>query len=375
MDNPTQKLYLTRPQRFYSRWQANRKNTSFEIPLIKEILVKYDLDLIGTPKSAIGGSRNKTYIIDTTRGKKIFKRYKESLGKSTIIQEHSILNYLASIGFPAVRLIPTVSGETLLHYDKQRYVLYHYVNGFMLYDYMLFPSTKKKYIAMAGRLLGRLHNALKDFIPQGYNPDGFDRKTGERWRDAKWYQNKLSTCRENAGNGENSGSDRNFSYLVKNTEYLVDSLLMTDSILKEADLDCQIIHKDFGQANVIYRCNNSPIIIDFEIARMDWRIIDLIDGWENFCSGWSGFSLGKMKIFYNAYNNTVRLSENELVFIPIIWKFLNTTKCILFLNKYCETGNKQALKKAYRFFNTIKMGNLFYENLITITGMKKLVIH
>lgn len=375
MDNPSPKPYLIRPQRLYAKWQANRKNISFEMPLIKEILTKYDLGLTDSPKPAIGGSRNKTYIIETSRGKKIFKQYKESLGEPTIIQEHSILNYLNKINFPATRLVPTKFGETLVHYNEQRYALYDFVDGFTLYDYVLSPSIRNKYISIAGRHLAMLHMALKNFIPQGFNPDGFNPETGERWRDINWYAKKLMDCKKKMKSFPKKSRLLKLSHVLDRAEYLEDLLFKNDTLLKTADLNYQMIHKDFGQANVLYTQQDSPVIIDFEISRMDWKIIDLIDGWVNFCKGRSELSFDKMKTFYNAYNDTVRLNENELAFIPVIWNFLNITKCILFLNKYCETGKKQALKKAYQFFKTIQMKNKLYNNLKTITGVRELVIN
>ncbi len=375
MDGLKPKIYLRRPQRYYQMWKADRNRKSLDPTFINEILDKYDFNLISTPKPTLGGSRNYSLIIETSKGKKIFKQYKESLGEPTIIQEHSILNYLNRIDFPATRLVPTKFGETLLHYKNQRYALYDFVDGFTLYDYVLSPSIRKKYISSAGRHLAMLHRALKDFVPEGFNPDGFNPETGERWRDINWYAKKLVSCREKTKFSKKKSSIARLSHILDRAEYLEDLLLETDTLLKMADLNYQMIHKDFGQANVLYTQHNSPVIIDFEIARMDWKIIDLIDGLVNFCEGGTGFRLDKMKTFYNAYNDTFRLSENELVFMPIIWKFLNITKCILFLNKYCETGKKQALKKAYRFFKTIKMKKKIYNNLKTITGVKELVIH
>jgi len=375
MNDLNQKLYLRRPQRYYAIWKANRNRKSVDMRFINEILIKYDLNLVNAPKPTIGGSRNYTLIIETSKGKKVFKQYKESLGESTIIQEHSILNYLNRVNFPAARLVPTKNGETLLHYNNRRYALYDYVDGFTLYDYVLSPSLRKKYISIAGKQLAMLHRILKDFVPQGFNPDGFNLETGKRWRNFSWYDQILVNCKKKLTFPTKKMRNSKLSFLLDKVQFLQDLFLNTDKILNMADLNYQVIHKDFGQANVLYTQHNSPVIIDFEIARIDWKIVDLIDGWVNFCKCRTGFNLEKMRAFYNAYNNILRLKKNELAYIPQIWKFLSITKCILFLNQFCEAGSKRALKKAYRSFKAIEMSKFFYDNLQSVTGIKEFVFH
>ena len=61
------------------------------------------------------------------------------------------------------------------------------------------------------------------------------------------------------------------------------NLVKTENFLENANLPKQIVHVDFSRSNVLFRKNALPIVVDFEIARMDWRIIDVVNGLSAFC--------------------------------------------------------------------------------------------
>ncbi len=349
MDYPSSLLYIPHPRRFYSLIKAYRGKPSIDPPTVREILNYYDLELIGPLKPISAGMRNESLAVNTSEGLKFLKRYKESLGETTIIQEHSILKHLAEKEFPAVRLIPAKLGQTLIHFKEHRYAFFEYINGFRVYDYIFLPTTRQQFIASAGKLLGSLHRVLNYFAPDGFNPDGFNPQTNRRWRDTEWFLNKIDDIRIRS-------SDKKFtrmkelSIFIGESQNLGDSLVEIQKQLRPVNLPRQIIHKDFGPSNILFRKNEKPIVIDFEIARLDWRVVDLINGWEKFCNSKFGFSQKKMKIFLDAYQKEVRLSENEFKYIPLVWKYLNLTACIFSFHQFCLTGSRPLLAYACRSF-------------------------
>lgn len=340
-------FYLPNPKRLYASIRSSSRKSFLSYHRLREILSLYDLTLDGVPVRPKAGSRNATLVINTTEGKKVLKRYKESLGDSTIIQEHSILKYLAENDFPAVRLVPARSGQTLIHFKKHRYALFDYINGFRVYDYILLPTTRQQFIASAGQLLGVLHRVLSHFTPDGFNPDGFNPQTDRRWRDTQWFLNKIDDIRIRSSD-EKFTRMKELSIFMAESQNLGDSLVEIQKQLRPVNLPRQIIHKDFGPSNILFRKNEKPIVIDFEIARLDWRVIDLINGWERFCKNRFGLSRKKMKIFLDAYQKEVRLSENEFKYIPLVWKYLNLTGCIFNFHKFCITGSRSAFAYACR---------------------------
>ncbi len=345
-------LYLPRPQRIYPWLKSYLRRLSIEVGDIGEVISLYGLDLIKRPKPASGGVRNNNFILNTSRGKKFLKMYKESLGQSTIVQEHSILKYLAKIRFPAARLEVTRAGETLVQRDKDRYALFDFVgNGFCSYDYITTPNQARQYIAVAGKMLAFLHDKLKDFVPEGYNPDGFKAKTGKRWRDNEWFVSKLKICMDKAIlRGEKKNNHKSL-WLLQRARDLENELKQTNALIDDANLPRQIIHKDYGPSNLLFRKNELPIVIDFEIARLDWRVVDIIDGWQGFCVDRTGYNVEKMKCFLDAYQFHMPLTADEFKMIPEVWKLLQIRSCIRYWYAYCMTGNRVSLVKACKCIN------------------------
>ena len=341
-------VFLPRPHRSYPWFKSYRKRLSIDIETVNEILSEYDLYLIEKPISTTSGSRNISLIVNTIRGKGILKSYTESLGSSTIIQEHSILKYLAQIDFPATRLVETKSTQTLVIRGKHRYALFDYVDGgYRSCDYIAFPKQTSRYIAIAGRMLAALHSKLADFTPQGYNPDGFKSKTGDRWRDTGWFANKLTFNVNKTLLRNEDRRKHKYALLLQNAEKLETALFDYTSTLNSADLPRQVIHKDYGPGHLLFRKNMSPVIIDFEIARFDWRIVDIIDGFQSFCKSWKGyFCHDKIKAFLSNYQAKVHLTSTELEYLPSVWKLMQVWSCILDWHKHFSIGDTGLLDSA-----------------------------
>lgn len=338
---------MQRPQRLYPWLKSYLQRGFIETSGISEILSIYGLDLISRPKHSIGGERNRSLILNTSSGEKLLKKYTKNIGQSTIIQEHSILKYLAKISFPAARLEATQSGQTLVQKDKDRYALFSFVEkGFHSYDYITTPKQARRYIAVAGKMLAFLHEKLKDFVPEGYNPDGFKSKTGERWRDNEWFLSKLKICVDKTLLQAEKKNKNKSPWLLQRASDFENTLRKTIAIIDAADLPRQIIHKDYGPSNLLFRKNQPPVVLDFEIARLDWRIVDIINGWGGFCQKRSGYHLNKMKCFLDAYQTNMPLTADEFTLIPAVWKLLQIRSCINYWYSYCTTGNKMSLIRA-----------------------------
>jgi Ser/Thr protein kinase RdoA (MazF antagonist) len=355
MHYPSYHLYIPHPRRFYSLIKAYRRKTCFDSSTVREILNYFNLELTGPLTPITAGMRNKSLIVNTSQGPKFLKRYKESLGETTIVQEHSILRFLQRKDFPSVRLEPTPAGQTLIHFENKRYALFEFVEGHRIFDYFFLPSTLKKLIYLAGYVLGKLHTQLHNFIPDGYNPDGFNPETGKRWRDIEWFFEQLEYIKKFFANVNGKKQNKIFKSIIADIEILGSNLLKIDKLFSQVNLPQQIIHKDFGRSNILFQKNKLPTVIDFEIARMDWKLIDLINGWEHFCRGKSGFNVDKMKIFLNAYRKEQHISDEEARYLPTIYKYINITRCIINFKIFCISGEKILLKNALHHFKRIKI--------------------
>jgi Ser/Thr protein kinase RdoA (MazF antagonist) len=346
-------LFLPRPDLLYRRWR-DRPDPSPDSVIIQEVLAGYGLELVEAPHPLSGGNRSRSVLVNTSAGKKVLKKYRKQLQKSTVVYEHSILSYLAQIDFPAPRLNLTSNHETILDYQQGRYALFDFIEGgFHYHNYLLAPWQVSAAIKVAGEMLARLHLALRNFVPEGQSPDGFESQTEDRGRDLGWFLEKLAYCRTKTLGSRESTEDRGNVQLLAHISSLEKSLVQLDAFLQEAALPRLVIHADYGPYNLLFRQNAPAVIIDFEIARLDWRITDFIHAWYRFCYGWSGFKISRMDRFLTAYQALFPLTEIELELIPAVWKFLNIRKVIVNWFNFCETGDCAWLTRTEKYIRLV----------------------
>jgi Ser/Thr protein kinase RdoA (MazF antagonist) len=244
--------------------------------------------------------------------------------------------------------VETKSSQTLVQRGKNRYALFDYVVGsFRSFDYIAFPKQTHQYIAIAGEMLAILHDKLADFTPQGYNPDGFKSKTGDRWRDIEWFADKLAFSVNKTSLRNENRPKHKYTLLLQNARKLKTILFDNTYLLNSTDLPRQIIHADYHPGHLLLRKNEPPVIIDFEIARFDWRLIDIIYGLQTFCKNRRGYYChNKIRTFLSNYQFIMPLTPTELKFFPSVWKLMQTWWCIFSWHQHCSIDRKGALIRA-----------------------------
>jgi Ser/Thr protein kinase RdoA (MazF antagonist) len=318
------------------------------------ILKDYNFELKDYKLKPAGGNRSTSIFIQTSKGKKLLKKYKSTLGHSTIKQEHSLLRYLDKIGFPAPRLFPTKSGDTLKKFGHNYYALFDFIeDGFQYYNFLFFPKQSTEFIYTAGRTLGYLHKKLKNFNPQGFNPDGFQSKVKDRWRNLKWYKQKLDECKKKSTESKSKFLKDKLLTLVSKADYLTEELSRLDNLLLRSNLFRLIIHGDYGPYNLLFRKKAPTVVLDFEMARLDWRLVDIIQAWHRFCHGRFGFNLNKMKLFFNAYQDQMPVYSSELKLIADVWTHINIRGLIRNLHSYYSFGKDSSLESTIKSLRRI----------------------
>lgn len=344
------KLYIPRPDRLYQRLRFRQRPSAIDLTTVEEILAEYDLKLLAKSQAPPGPGRSRNVIVSTCRGKKLLKRYKHTVIVPAIIHEHSILAYLTRIGFPSPRLVTRPAGETLVCRNGRNYALFDFIEGgFQYYNYFLLPMQLRQFITAAGEVLAILHNRLEDFVPQGYNLNGFKSRKEGWWRDLDWYADRLARCTKETQRLNSSASRSEAAWLLQYADYLEETLHQLDASLKQAALPRLIIHGDYGPYNLLFRRDGSLTVLDFEIARLDWRATELVDALWRFSYTRFGFNLDKMKWFVDAYGAHFAVASDELRLLPDVWIFLNVRRCIVRWHHYCDTHDTQRLAQARSF--------------------------
>jgi Ser/Thr protein kinase RdoA (MazF antagonist) len=105
------------------------------------------------------------------------------------------------------------------------------------------------------------------------------------------------------------------------------------------------------------------IVLDFELARLDWRITDLSKSFVQFAQTRFGFSTKKMKYFLEAYHASFPLDSVEISLIPAVWQFLTLRRIMVCWHRYCQTHSENWLKEAERKLNLAKWIDDNYDTL------------
>ncbi|HET6597165.1 MAG TPA: phosphotransferase [Anaerolineales bacterium] len=314
---------------------------------IAMIVSSYGLSLLQPAKKVATDGRSSNWVLTTNEGKKILKKYKPSVEPEQILQEHDILSQLAVFQFPAPRLNQNLHGETLTMMEDGWFALFDYLDGYFQYhEQIYFPSQTSTFIELAALSLASLHEALRDFTPVGKNPNGFISKEGTRWLSLSWYLEQLAADKQQTQDRLKGNLDDELNVIYSREAWIEDRLTMLDEMLATAPLDRVVIHGDYGPYNLLFKHGKPVVMIDFELARLDWRLTDLATSMNTFTRNRLGFQQNKMRRFIQAYQRASNVGTEQLDYLPVVWEYLSLRRLIVCWSRVLETGQKKWLAES-----------------------------
>jgi Ser/Thr protein kinase RdoA (MazF antagonist) len=338
---------LPRPDRLISVWLGRSEVRLGTQQILEHILPAYDLRLIGQPEALGVGGRSQVLVVNTDAGQKMIKSYKTNVKLQAVYHEHEILTFLAEVHFPAPRLTRTLDGGSVVRHDGHIYALFDYLNGYFQYNnYFFLPSQTQQLVASAGQALGALHEVTRNFMPAGYNPNGFLSGGGRRVRELTWFTDKLDWCRRIAPNLNGTASSETVAMIETYGAWIDERLHHLDERLRVAGLTQVVIHGDYGPYNLLFKHGAPVVIVDFELARLDWSLTDLSKAMTTFAWSRLGFSQRKSDAFLNAYRSVFDINDDELSYLPEVWTFLTLRRVIVCWYRYCQDGETRWVKEA-----------------------------
>ncbi|HEY7615961.1 MAG TPA: phosphotransferase [Terriglobales bacterium] len=319
-------LRLPRPDRLLARLRFQRQMASARAQDPTEILTAWNLHPSGPAQRTGGPGRSGSWMVPTSAGLKVLKRYKPALDRDWVLHEHSILQALAAAGFPAPRLVPA-GGATLVERDGGIFALFEAYEGYFHYHNSLFlPGMAQQFVSAAGKTLAALHLVLRGCTPEGRNPNGFISISGGRWRELDWYFSKLERCADSPLSVFKPVEPGKHPVTA---DWIRERLQVLDETLKHARLEKVIAHGDYGPYNLLFRQGSPVVVLDFELARLDWRLTDLSAALYYFARGQAGFHWKKMRWFVDAYRSMAEVSAGELEHLASVWQFLTLRRLIV----------------------------------------------
>lgn len=319
-----------------TRWRA----PSVDEDALSVILDQYGLSLQSKARSLSGHSRNSLIYLPTTAGKKVLKYYRSDWSASTVQHEHSILEQLEKVDFMAPRLMKTPHGDTCIRIGDRYVAIMDFIDGTNYASRYLLNSHRLRLIAVSGASLGRFHRSLAGFLPGGRHHLGFAGFEGKRQRDLDWHLEKLDELNNKDLPKEATESDREIlAMLARRSTEIIERLSCLEDMLTLVDLPRLVIHGDFGLHNLIFKSDGNVALIDFELARLEWRLSDLV------------ITLPRLRassqaVFLNAYHTECPLSSDEWHYLPEVWQLRMLQGAVQYWNNYFELGDTRRLAGA-----------------------------
>lgn len=331
-------LSVPRPSRFSAYVQSRLRPPDIEFDTVRQVLAAYGLEQASTLRNLPNARRNRNLIVYTSAGKKVLKLYRSDWRPSTIVFEHSILNQLARLDSPAPRLLATSNGRTFVSKAGQHYALFDFIPGVNYSSCFLLRPHRLKLTAIAGRTLAQLHRQLQGFVPDGGHHRGFQSYSEGRPQDMAWLVKRVGEMKQASRSLSNPVDKELAMQIGQRSDEFLEEIGRLEERLEAANLLRLIIHGDYGFHNLIFHEDGRATPIDFELARIEWRLSELVSclGKLRFSGG--DYDLESMGWFVRGYQGEYPISDEEWSLLPLVWKHYRLRAAVQYWNSYFETN-------------------------------------
>ena len=331
---------VPRPGRVVRYVQSWLDSPQFEGDFVGQILAHYGLELTRPLENLPFGRRSSSVLVHTSAGKKVFKQYRDKWQLERIVYEHSILTQLQVIDFPAIRLTLTPKGESFVQHDGRTYALFDYIEGTGYTANYIPRSQLLKLYRLLGKTLAQFHHQMDGFVADGAHHLGYISYGSERQRDLTWHLTILDELAERSRTVTDTEAQNLLRKIEEKGDVIREALCELDVALPETQLPRLLIHGDYGLHNVLFQHDGTVTLLDFELTRLEWRLIDLV-------IIMSRLRVENSHAFMAGYQSVYPLIDEEWQLLPKVWQYYMLRGAVQYCDNYFELGGVQRLIAAH----------------------------
>jgi Ser/Thr protein kinase RdoA (MazF antagonist)/thymidylate kinase len=306
---------------------------------VQEVLERYALAANAHDASDLRiGRRSLNAAVPTPHGTKVVKQYRPQWTEPLVLHGHSILLRLEERAFPAVRLTRAPDGGTHTVVDGAVYAVFDFVDGTSFSLNFLRRSDRLALAATAGTTLACMHDALDGFVPHGPHHLGFTSPTGPRARDVGWHVRKLDELSARSATRLPADTVEPLRVLRARSDATLARIAQLERELAGVELPKLVVHGDYGLHNLVFQSTARAVVVDFESARLDWRVNDLVSALGKYRARRDRrYDVEAMETFLRAYTETFPLRDGELDVLLEVWELYRLRSAVQYWNSYFET--------------------------------------
>jgi Ser/Thr protein kinase RdoA (MazF antagonist) len=332
-------VYFPRPGRLTAGVQSRLRSPDIDRTTVASILGEdYGLEITAPLENLPNTRRNRNLIVHTSGGKKVFKLYRHDWRPLTIDFEHSILQRLAALESPAPRLTAARDGRTWVERGGERFCLFEFIDGINYSSAFLLRAHRLALTALLGSILARIHHDLAGFQPAGRHHLGFADYAGARPRDVAWHATRVVELSAASAELIDPIDRGHAAWLVARGDSIVAEMARLDEQLTGAHLPRLVIHGDYGLHNLVVHALNRATPVDFELARIEWRLSDLASCLSKMRYASGAYDFEGMRWFMKGYRDVYPVDRDEWRWFPDALRYYRLMGAVGYWNSYFETN-------------------------------------
>lgn len=307
------------------------------------ILSDYNLGEYRDSKPFTTGAVQTNYLLQTTKGKFVF-RYYENRSKNSVSFESNLIKYLKDKNYPCPAPFKNKRGEFVSTYKEKPYIIFEFVEGRHIKN----PNENQKKELI--KRVAELQDITKNYKPQNKK---------YRWN----YSAEL--CRELARKEAQKLNTINAKEKLKWLESELSKVKLPKSLPKG------ICHCDFHFSNVLFKNDKFNALIDFDDANYTFLIFDLAslinpfvksfewNTWSNFRKDENVFDFSEARKIVSEYMKYRPLNDNEKKSLFDVFKLSILFDCIW----YFARGNAEDFyeKRKIEYLNSIGREEFYHK--------------
>jgi Ser/Thr protein kinase RdoA (MazF antagonist) len=311
-------LRIPKPSYLLSQLAPRERPDAALYQVLIHLAELYQLGQIRACHRAPRSANSMNFVVTTSQGQFIFRRHR--LSEETVAHEHQVLGHLQQCGFPSPRVILNQAGQAWSAIGESLYSVYEFAEGCFLSDFLWWPSARRDIFHQAGRTLGVYHQIVADLVPSFQKWDGY-RPTGDkRWREGDWFRQALKDIRLLLQ--KRTASNPLDDFARSHIDGIEHMLRLESVVEKRSDLSKLVIHGDYAPWNILFRPGQPPFVLDFNAARLDLKIFDIVLA--TFWFAWGGTRLdpGRAMAFQTGYGETGQLHVVDVELASSVFRWI-----------------------------------------------------